>query len=57
MKTELIQNLVLIYVKAHANESTSAAEIYEMYKTAETEIRKLDSADINAHVSDPNFSF
>lgn len=57
MKTELIQNLALIYVKAHANESTSAAEIYEMYKTAETEIRKLDSGDINAHVSDPNFSF
>lgn len=57
MKRELVQELALIYVKAHANGETSAAEIYEMYRAAFDEIQKLGSSDINAHVSDPNFSF
>ena len=57
MKRELVQELALIYVKAHVNEETSVAEIYQMFKATEDEIRKLDNRDINAHISDLNFSF
>ena len=57
MKRELVQELALIYVKAHVNVETSVAEIYQMFKATEDEIRKLDNRDINAHISDPNFSF
>ena len=56
MKPELIQDLALIYVKAHTTEDTSIEEIYEKYKNAENELKKIESKKFNDHVSSPDFS-
>ena len=56
MKPELIQDLALIYVKAHTTEDTSIEEIYEMYKNAENELKKIESKKFNDHVSSLDFS-
>ena len=56
MKPELIQDLALIYVKAHTTEDTSIEEIYELYKNAENELKKIESKKFNDHVSSPDFS-
>ncbi len=56
MKPELIQDLALIYVKAHTTEDTSVEEVYEMYTHAENELKKIESKKFNDHVSSPDFS-
>ena len=56
MKPELIQDLALIYLKAHTTEDTSIEEIYEMDKNAQNELKKIESKKFNDHVSSPDFS-
>ena len=56
MKPELIQDLALIYVKAHTTEDTSVEEVYEMYTHAANELKEIESKKFNDHVSSPDFS-
>lgn len=56
MKPELIQDLALIYVKAHTTGETSVKEIYDMYQAAVDELRKIAGQRFNDHVSSSGFS-